>query len=593
MTLTQAEIADFADRFFEQRMAELEIPGAAVVVVRGEELLFANGYGWADIDRQIAIDPDRTVFRVGSISKLVTATAIMQLVEARQLDLFTEIDRYLTDVRVPTAFNRPICTADLLTHTAGFDEHSIGLETLDRSQLIPLGEYFARRLPPRVRPPGRTISYSNHGMGLAGHLVEAVSGMSFEDYVRAHIFQPLAMHQSSFDLSDELAANLAVGYEGAAPKFRSVPFSYIKIPPGGALVTTATDLSHLMMAHLQQGRYKNTRILSESTAARMHRQQFTNHPHIPGFCYGFYEQFENGCRAIVHGGTVRGFVSLFYLLPEANIGFVVTANSLEFSLMTQLVSEFLDRFYPGINPPLSTPYTQKHQLDPAIYTGYYRSYGTARTTVQKISSLFSQVCVSSNGTDLIVPRLSDSEADKDLPWVAVEPMLFQQPDRDGYLAFRQDDTDRSILMFRDLGVFEKLAWWQSQPLHFGIAIFFLLFFAIGCAWLSQLVAIGLPEITRVLAILIAGLNVLFPISFIIAASNPNELIYGISRLLRAILVIPILTAILTIGLVVVTAIAWINGDLNLWLQLYYSIVAIVSIGFSLWLNYWNLFGFRV
>ena len=179
------------DQFMAKEMADQSIPGAAVAVVQDGRVILLKGYGVADLQTGAKVDPEHTLFRVGSISKAFTATAIMQLVEAGKLDLHTDVNTYLRDLEVPSAFGKPITTAHLLTHTAGFDGRNSGTAAPTETLVEPLGTYLTRELPPRVRPPGETLAYSNHGFTVLGHLLESISGESFDQYMDRHVLAPL------------------------------------------------------------------------------------------------------------------------------------------------------------------------------------------------------------------------------------------------------------------------------------------------------------------------------------------------------------------------------------------------------------------
>ncbi|MEA5515387.1 serine hydrolase domain-containing protein [Nodularia sp. UHCC 0506] len=589
MTFYQ-DLEPFVDKYFSEQMLQLNIPGAVFVLVKGDKLLLNKGYGFANLDKKIVVTPDQTLFRVGSISKLLTATAIMQLVEAGQLNLFEDINSYLKEFKIAAKYSQPITVANLLTHTAGFEEHSIGLETLNPSELIPLGKYFANRIPPRVMPPGKTISYSNHGMGLAGYLVEVVAGMPFEQYIQENIFQPLEMYHSSFQLPAHLADDLAVGYEYEADNYQAVPFSYIKIPPGGSLNATATDIAHFIMAHLQNGCYKNRQILNQTTALEMHQQQFTNDPRLPGFTYGFYEDHKNNQRIIQHGGTVRGFASLLFLLPEQDLGFFIAGNSLEFKFVTDFADQFLDKYYPVSKScvvPQALPNFAQRSQD---FTGYYRNQGESRNTIQKISALFSQIRVSASEDSLVIPDFSkDEESDQ---WVEVEPLLFQRIDDDSLLAFRKDNQGRITYLFMGISTFEKLRWYETSPFHFAVLGFCVLVFLGSCIISLGWGMFNISQIPDILALAIASLNLIFIIGFVLASSHPNGLTYGVPKIITILLTIPIITAALTLGLIMFTILSWNNQDLSLWQRLDYSLISLASITFTFWLRYWNLWGFK-
>lgn len=215
----------FADSLMTAQLAKQHIPGATLAVVREGRIVFARGYGYADLERRTPVDAERTMFRVASVSKLLTATAAMQLVEQGRLDLHADVNEYLGLFKVPPTYPRPVTLFDLLTHTAGFDESNIARKAHRPSDVKPLGDYLARRLPSRVRPPGELICYSNHGMSLAGYLVEVTSGLPFEQYMKERVFTTLGMAHSSFKLVPDSIADLAAGYEGSSAHRQSPDYT--------------------------------------------------------------------------------------------------------------------------------------------------------------------------------------------------------------------------------------------------------------------------------------------------------------------------------------------------------------------------------
>ncbi len=191
-----AEMATFFDGVMLSNMEKNFIPGVVVAVVKDGEVFFSKGYGYADSANKVAVDPDTSLFRIGSISKVFTATAVMQLVEDGKLDLDTDINTYL-DFEIADTYDQPITLAHLLSHAAGFEDRGYEVWAEDAESLVPLGEWLKDHQPARVRPAGTIASYSNYGIALAGYIVERVSGMSYDDYVDQHILQPLAMNQTS------------------------------------------------------------------------------------------------------------------------------------------------------------------------------------------------------------------------------------------------------------------------------------------------------------------------------------------------------------------------------------------------------------
>ncbi len=175
---TEAEA--FFDGILPGQLEQYRIPGVTVSVVKDGELIFAKGYGYADIEQRKPVVADRTMFHIGSITKLFTWTAVMQLVEQGRLDLHADVNTYLKDLQIPPTFPKPITLAHLLTHTPGFEDNFSTLFVFTPDALLPLRDYLIRDLPERVYPPGEIIASSNYGTALAGYMIEQVSGMPYE-----------------------------------------------------------------------------------------------------------------------------------------------------------------------------------------------------------------------------------------------------------------------------------------------------------------------------------------------------------------------------------------------------------------------------
>src|SRR6185312_8023693 len=254
-------------------------------------------YGHADVAAGKPVDPASTLFRAGSISKLFTWTAVMQLVEQGKLDLDADVNRYL-DFKIPSKDGQPVTLRELMTHTPGFEETIKNLFAPDARHFRGNAAWVKEWVPARVYPPGRVPAYSNYGAALAGYIVERVSGQPFNDYVAEHIFKPLGMTRSTFvqPLPAELKPLMSNGYNVGSGKAK--PFEIIEEAPAGALAATAADLSRFMIAHLQNGKFDNTQILRPETATQMHSRQFGLSPALNGMCLGFYEETRNGHRII-------------------------------------------------------------------------------------------------------------------------------------------------------------------------------------------------------------------------------------------------------------------------------------------------------
>src|SRR5579884_410187 len=247
------DLETFLDGIMAAQMQDDHIPGATIPVVQNGHFLLASGYGEADVQQGKPVSPATTLFRIGSVSKLFTWTAVMQLAEEGKVDLHADVNTYLKTFKIPATFSQPITLANLLTHTAGFEDRTTGIFVPSAQALQPLGSWLATHMPARVYPPGVVTAYSNYGAALAGYIVEQVSGMPFDQYIEQHLFKPLHMNQSTFrqQLPPNLVSNMSQGYTFVNGVYRADPFEDVQVWPAGAMSTTADDMANFMIAQLQ------------------------------------------------------------------------------------------------------------------------------------------------------------------------------------------------------------------------------------------------------------------------------------------------------------------------------------------------------
>src|SRR4029077_7202127 len=279
--LTKADFETFLDALIPSQLRNRNIAGAVVSVVKDGQVLFQKGHGYADLAGKKPVIADQTLFRPGSISKLFTTTAVMQLVEQGKLDLDRDVNDYL-DFSIPKTYAEPVTLRQLLTHTGGFEETLKNLFVAHESDIKPLRTYLMNEMPACIFPPGKIPSYSNYGFTLAGYIIERVSGQKLERYIENHILKPVGMNNSTFDqpLPPQLAPQMSKGYLSASKKPRD--FEWVQAAPAGALTTTATDMTRFMLAFLQDGAVDGVSILKPETVRKMETRQFEFHPMLPG-----------------------------------------------------------------------------------------------------------------------------------------------------------------------------------------------------------------------------------------------------------------------------------------------------------------------
>ena len=457
--LTKEDVEAFLDGVVPIQLQQDDIAGAVVAVVKDGQVLFAKGYGFADMKTRKPVSVDDTLFRPGSISKTFTWTAVMQLVEQGKIDLDRDVNEYI-DFKIPAPFGKPVTMRNLMTHTPGWEESIKELFVANPSDMYPIGEYLKKRLPKQIYPPGTTPAYSNYGATLAGYIVSRVSGMPFEDYIEKNIFQPLGMTHATFrqPLPDNLKPLMSEGYDKASEPSKS--FEVGEAGPAGALSVSAADMAKYMIAHLQNGEYNGARILKTDTAQLMHSRAFGLVPDMNGMAYGFYEETRNGHRIIGHGGDTQWFHSDMHLMPDQNLGFFISYNSAgkgEGSPRTILWQNFLNRYFP-YTPPGAQPVADA-AADAKAVTGPYQPSRRSETTVVSALSMFSQGKVSINDDGSISLNVAKDFAGNPRKFREVGPMFFREEHGQSQLAFVRNYAGKRIIV-TDVPIMV----WQPAPL---------------------------------------------------------------------------------------------------------------------------------
>ena len=607
------EFAAFIDQFFNEEMSKAHVPGAAISVVKNGELFLAKGYGYANVEAQIPVVADRTLFRVASLSKLLTATAAMQLYEQHLLDLNADVNQYLPNFQLENPYPEPVTAAQMMMHTDGTTKRRIGLAARTADQMEPLGDYLADHMPPVVWPPGKLYSYSSHSTALLGYLVERLSNNPFAEYVDRNILQPLQMRRSTFlqPLPPELATDLAVGYQYQSGEFKPVPFLYLNIAPAAAMSSTATDMANFMIAQLQEGQYGNTEILQPETVRLMHAQHFTHHPMLPGTGYGFRERFENNIRMIGHLGSLRGYSSSLSLMPDRNIGIFIVSNSFN-GIHEKLLNQLLDRYFPVENesPPLESLNLSRTQLN--RFTGTYRDLEYPRDTFVKLSAPFERINIKNGGNGSLVvstPSLFFLSNAPTIRLIPVEPLLFRRSRDDAFTAFGENEKGQIAYAFNPIwpkiGAYGRVPWYETIWVQLGtIGFCAVVFLSAAIVWpiapLSRWLQRKQPQENQRLsaAWLLAGAISMLNLVFLIGLPlflwqiGAWKLVYGIPPIIVALLCIPLVSLPLSLGLPFLMALAWKNKYWSALKRWHYTLITFATVTFISLLAYWNLLGFQ-
>jgi CubicO group peptidase (beta-lactamase class C family) len=459
--LTPADVAAFLDGIVPYAIHRGNIAGATVAVVAGGQIIFAKGYGYADVKTRQPVIPNRTLFRPGSVSKLFTWTAVMQLVQAGKLDLDRDINDYL-DFRIPEKFG-PITLRNLMTHTPGFEDTFDGSFVKSARQLVPYRDYLVKHIPAEIFPPGKIVAYSNYGAMLAGYIVQRVFGEPYDEYIERHIFQPLGMDHSTFEqpLPPALVKDMSQGYMTASDK-KPGPFEYIEVAPAGALSSTATDMAHFMIAQLEEGSYNGASILSPATTELMHTLQSHMAPGMNGFDLGFYQENRNGLRIIGHAGDTDYFHSDLHLLLDKDVGFFISLNSLGTDgaaeqVRTGIFRAFLDRYYP-YTPPVE-PTVAHPQTDARRVAGWYLTSRRIESALGILNVLTQSPVTALPNGEIQVGMLKNL-AGVPKRWREVGPLTYREVGGQTHLKFVTDSKGRISYWISDdflpVMVFQKV-----------------------------------------------------------------------------------------------------------------------------------------
>ncbi|WP_454885203.1 serine hydrolase domain-containing protein [Sphingomonas oryzagri] len=422
--LTKADADSWLDGFVPYAIDQGDIAGAVIVVVKDGQVLTARGFGYADIAKKKRIDPDTTMFRPGSISKLFTWTSVMQLVQSGNLDLDRDINDYL-DFKIPPYQGKPITLRNLMTHTPGFEETAKYLIGYDPKAQVPLDQVLKRWIPARIYAPGTMPAYSNYGASLAGYIVQRVSGEPFDDYVQHHIFDALGMRHSTFvqPLPAALLPVMASGYQQASMKPEG--YELIDLAPAGSLAASGGDMARFMIAHLQNG----GPLLSPQTAALMHAPANTPIPGLPPMALGFYHEDRNGQTIIGHAGDLNFFHSDLHLYMDKGVGLFMSFNSAgkdgaAHVVRERLFEQFTDRYFPDRSAPLPTSSTA--HADGLLVSGHYVSSRSSQTNFLRMFGLLGGTTVTLNSDDTLSIAALTNAAGVPKHWRSVGHYLWQE-----------------------------------------------------------------------------------------------------------------------------------------------------------------------
>jgi CubicO group peptidase (beta-lactamase class C family) len=465
------ELEAFVDDVMAERIGTTT-PGATVAIVSGDTPLLTKGYGTADIDAAAPVRADETMFRVGSVGKLVTYTAVMQSFEREVLDLDTDVNSYLGDsaVTVPTTYDDPVTLRHLGTHTAGFESTLDPDIVADPAALDSLETVLTAQQRSRIRPPGELVGYSNYGAALAGHVVAEAHDTTFEEYVQSGIFEPLGMTHSTFaqPVPDDQPGDFAAPHARDSESFLVADDVYINMRPAGSLSATATDMATFMRAHLGDGVVGEKRILDTGTTETMHSRHHVRHPAVTNWRYGFHEYGDPEANLIGHSGATVNFTSYLLLAPDYDVGIFVAYNSNPSegpkAVVDEIVAEYELQRAPSAPTPTSRPGGQERAESVA---GEYSLSYLPQSGPLQVVDLLEHLTVEPAANGRLRTTTLEGDARE---WVETEPYVYEEVGGHDILAFEVTDGDVDVLNMNSepTGVYRPVPFRERQLVTGGV-----------------------------------------------------------------------------------------------------------------------------
>ncbi|HCW54556.1 MAG TPA: serine hydrolase [Clostridium sp.] len=600
--VTDQEISEFLEEYINNKMEEYNVPGLEISVVRNNKEIFNKGYGYADLKERRRVDINKTTFPAASVSKLFTAVAIMQLYEQGKIDLDTDVNKYISPIRIQNKFDQPVTCRNLLTHSSGLDEEGeINTKTENIQNIKSQEYYFEYNKPVVILEPNTISRYSNQGYNILGFIVEKVSSASYEQYIEENILKPLNMNNTSVRMNDE---NMAKGYMDDNEE--SVPFSYQYTSGSSGIISTSSDMKNFMTAILNKGSFEGYTLLKPETVAMMECTQFANDSCFPGMGLGFIKDNTYGADIIKHEGALPGYVTTMFIIPKENLGIYICTNKMG-PLPFNFEEEFKKEFYETENTLFSQLFNNRNeQKDYSMYEGHYRSYdGISKKSISKIFSLDEDTEIKDNkdGT-LTLKEYTNEHTQNTTRLVEKEQNVFVREDNKGYYAFRLNEKGKVQYAFNNVShsTFEKI-----NILEYKEVIYMLMYGSIIIFFINAIVSIIFKIINRKkqkgssLNKLI-NINIISEILYIFGVLGviflSRSLMYFNDYYFNIFLIYVTLSMILIYVIIsIIILLTYINFTykkvLNKKNQIYWSLINVVNIIMISCLSYFNLIGFNL
>ncbi len=597
-------VNNFMEGLIASKLIDNNIAGATACIVKDGEIILLEGYGYSDVEEQLPVDPNETLFRIGSISKLFTWIAVMQLYEQDELELDRNVNEYLEDFKIPDTFEEPITMTHLMSHTPGFEDIVMGLFAEDLVDK-PLSELLEDQLPERVRPPGVHASYSNHGTALAAHIVEIISGMEWNEYVEKNILTPLDLQNTTFrqPLPDEMLDNMSKGYQFAGGELVEKPFEYVPLSPAGGTTTTAEDMADFMRMFLEKGRYNDNIIIDTATYNKMLEPVMYHAPMVNPCRYGFMDMSTKCQKIIGHGGDTFWFHSLMALMPGHNMGLFISFNSEGGGgSYMDVMDAFIENFFVKDRELTEAIEVDKKYLE--RFSGNYKPNRHPHSDYTKILSLMNQTEISVKDEMLRTEIRGDVKY-----WVPIDSLLFREEHSCEILAFEEDEKGRiahGFLGSRPIMALDRVPFYESHRLNMAIFVIAIIFSIITLLFWPILFFTrrnykplrkapkNLPFGTKFTAWIAALVLLCFYLFLSMAIGDAESVVFSAPPASGMVLVLLLPFLFIILSIIMIYNFYQIKQlkAIRIRSKIYYLLLIVINIAVIIQMYYWNFIGFH-
>lgn len=593
----------FADGIFKATMAESHIAGATFILIRPGQPMIKKGYGFARVDEDIPVNPETTLFRIGSISKLFVWFSVMQMVEQGKLDLDRDVNEYLVDFKIPDTFDKPVTLRSLMTHTAGFEDKLYKLFVRDPEEMQPLAQVLAEQMPRRVRPPMTQASYSNHGTGIAQYLVELASGLPFIEYAEQNIFDPLGMQNTTIrqPLPNRFISNMSGGYGFKDGRFVEKPFELVPLQSVGGASTTAHDMGLFMEALLNNTCLNGQCLLDSATWQMMLQPAFSHDPAVNPAPLGIMNISGNGRTIFGHGGNTFLFHSMLAIFPEEQTGIFYSFNSEGGAGPSSKVLEHLINYlFPDERPLAETITLSDEALEE--FAGTYRMNRYSHSEFFKVLAMMSMATITPENGKLKIEAMGETN------WaLPVDSLKFRDEKTNEILVFSRDEKGRIKNFFLGQMAFfalEKNRGLWNPALHIIVlALLLVVMFYILIVWpwmyfvrrkyvRADRAPVTLPLLSKVIAGVTAACYALFFLALGLGMPPGNDIVFGATSGIRIGLFFPLLAIPFTLMMVWQSIRLLDEHQTRFRSRMFYWLSTLVFIAVVLQFAFWNLLGWK-